>query len=371
MRDCEGSIWWRVENNIEQQLTDYLRLAVNEHASDLFLIPGAKPRLKQNGALRPLSDQTIDPTQTKQMIEAIYRLGNHRDMDALLRTGDDDFSFSMPHVGRFRCNAYRQRGSLAAVLRVVPFGLPDAGQMGIPESVLQLANIRHGLVLVTGTAGSGKSTTLACIIDRINRSFADHIVTIEDPIEFLYPHQNSIVSQREIPHDSLSFANALRASLRQAPDVILLGEMRDYETIQTAITAAETGHLLLSTLHTLGASKTIDRMIDVFPAQQQQQVRVQLSMVLRAVVSQQLVPTVSGELVPAFEVMIVNRAIANLIREGKVQQMDNAIVAGQAEGMCTMDADLMRLYRAGRITAQTAKQYAIHVDQMERRLPGI
>ena len=178
------------------------------------------------------------------------------------------------------------------------------------------------------------------------------------------------MSQREIPHDSQSFASALRASLRQAPDVILLGEMRDYETIQTAITAAETGHLLLSTLHTLGAAKTIDRMIDVFPAQQQQQVRVQLSMVLQAVVSQQLVPSVSGELVPAFEVMVVNRAIANLIREGKVQQMDNAIVAGQAEGMCTMDADLMRLYREGRITAQTAKQYAIHSDQMERKLPG-
>lgn len=359
-----------MEQEIERRLKGFLQLAVEQDASDLFLIPGAKPRMKRNGALCTLSEEALSPAQTQQMLEAIYALCNGRDMEALLRTGDDDFSFSLPQVGRFRCNAYRQRGSLAAVLRVVPFGLPDAQKLGIPESVLKLADVRHGLVLVTGTAGSGKSTTLACVIDRINRSYADHIVTIEDPIEFLYPHRQSIVSQREIPHDSQSFASALRASLRQAPDVILLGEMRDYETIQTAITAAETGHLLLSTLHTLGAAKTIDRMIDVFPAQQQQQVRVQLSMVLQAVVSQQLVPSVSGELVPAFEVMVVNRAIANLIREGKVQQMDNAIVAGQAEGMCTMDADLMRLYREGRITAQTAKQYAIHSDQMERKLPG-
>ena len=251
---------------------------------------------------------------------------------------------------------------------MVVFGLPDPVELNIPQQVIDLYKVRRGMVLVTGPAGSGKSTTLVCIIDRINREFRDHIVTIEDPIEYLHAHNNSIVSQREIDHDTSSYAQALRAALRQAPNVILLGEMRDYETISTALTAAETGHALFSTLHTVGAAKTIDRIIDVFPANQQQQTRIQLSMVLKAVVSQQLIPTVDGSLVPAFEVMIVNSAVQNMIREGKVHQLDNVIYGGQTQGMMTMDGEIFRLYREGRISRENAVLYSLNAEQMRKRL---
>ena len=253
-------------------------------------------------------------------------------------------------------------------LRVVVFGLPDPVELNIPQQVIDLYKVRRGMVLVTGPAGSGKSTTLVCIIDRINREFRDHIVTIEDPIEYLHAHNRSIVSQREIEHDTASYAQALRAALRQAPNVILLGEMRDYETISTALTAAETGHALFSTLHTVGAAKTIDRIIDVFPANQQQQTRIQLSMVLKAVVSQQLIPTVDGSLVPAFEVMVVNSAVQNMIREGKVHQLDNVIYGGQTQGMMTMDGEIYRMYREGRISKENAILYSLNAEQMRKRL---
>jgi len=289
-------------------------------------------------------------------------------MDPFIQSGDDDFSFSISGLGRFRCNAYKQRGSMAAVLRVVSFTLPDAAELHIPPAVTGLYKTRKGLVLITGSAGSGKSTTLACIIDRINRNFHDHIITIEDPIEFLHTHHDSIVSQREIAHDTVGYVEALRAALRQSPDVILLGEMRDFETIQTAITAAETGQLVLSTLHTIGAAKTIDRVIDVFPPNQQQQIRIQLSMVLQAVVSQQLVPATDGALRPAFEVMVVNSAIRNLIREGKTHQLDNVIFSGGSEGMISMDSDLFRLYSEGVISKETARMYSTNLESMEKRL---
>ncbi|MEG0996503.1 MAG: ATPase, T2SS/T4P/T4SS family, partial [Clostridia bacterium] len=213
-----------------------------------------------------------------------------------------------------------------------------------------------------------KSTTLSCIIHQINHTRAGHIITLEDPIEFIHPHEKCLVTQREILNDTRSFAQALRSALRQAPDVILLGEMRDFDTIQTALTAAETGHLLLSTLHTIGASKTIDRIIDSFPAQQQEQVRMQISLVLRAVVSQQLIPSVTGELVPAFEIMMVDNAISNMIREGKVHQMDNVIYAGAAQGMVTMDSDILRLFREGKITRESALLYAMNPDLLQKRL---
>ena len=234
--------------------------------------------------------------------------------------------------------------------------------------MLGLSAKRRGMVLVTGPAGSGKSTTLSCIIDRINTTTTGHIITLEDPIEFIHPHKGCLVTQREIMNDTKSFAYALRSALRQAPDVILLGEMRDFETIQTALTAAETGHLLLSTLHTVGASKTIDRIIDSFPAAQQAQVRMQLSMVLQAVVSQQLIPSTSGELVPAFEIMVVDSAISNMIREGKTHQMDNVIYAGASQGMVTMDSDILRLYREGKITRQNALLYAMNPEVLAKRL---
>ena len=349
-------------------LSELLKRALAMRASDLFIIPGAPVTVKCDGHLLPLTGNRLMPADTSSLIGEIYRLAGMRESASLQTSGDDDFSFSLTLVRRIRCNAYRQRGSLAAVLRVVPFGLPDPVARNIPEEVMSLADMRRGLVLVTGSAGSGKSTTLACLIDRIDRTRSGHIVTIEDPIEFLYPHCQSIVSQREVAHDSESFEKALRASLRQAPDVILLGEMRDYETIHTALTAAETGHLLFSTLHTVGAAKTIDRLIDVFPAEQQQQVRVQLSMVLQAVVSQQLIPCTKGGLIPAFEIMRVTRAVRNMIREGKVHQLDNVISSGASEGMRAMDADLFRLYQGGYITRDDALLYATQPETLEKRI---
>lgn len=225
------------------------------------------------------------------------------------------------------------------------------------------------MILVTGPAGSGKSTTLACMVDQINEERDVHIITIEDPIEYLHPHKRALVSQREIPGDACSFARALRAAMREAPDVIMLGEMRDYETIQTALTAAETGHLLLSSLHTVGAAKTIDRIIDIFPANQQQQVRIQLSMVLQAVISQRLVPTVDGGQIPVFEMMTVTPAIQNMIRDGKTSQIDNVIYGGAAsQAMLSMDNELVRLAREGRITRETAQLYAVNPETLRKRL---
>ena len=235
--------------------------------------------------------------------------------------------------------------------------------------VMELTENRNGMILVTGPAGSGKSTTLACMVDKINNEHSGHIITIEDPIEYLHPHKKSLVSQREIPADSSTFARALRAALRQAPDVILLGEMRDNETMSTAITAAETGHLLLSSLHTVGAAKTIDRLIDTVPANQQAQVRIQLSMVLRAVVSQRLVPTVTGEQTPVFEVMTINSAVQNMIRDGKTHQIDNVIYGGAVgQSMISMDNELFRLVREGRITKETAVLYAANAEMLKKRL---
>ena len=353
------------------QIEDILKSAIQAGGSDVFIIPGSRVCVKVSGAVSPMEGEEMDhalkPDETKSLIRQVYDL-DRRDMNRLLDHGDDDFSFSISGVGRFRCNAYKQRNSLAMVLRVVTLGLPSPSKMHIPEEVLRLADVKKGLVLVTGPAASGKSTTLACLIDRINASRRGHIITIEDPIEFIHPHRNSIVSQREIEHDTDSYKSALRAALRQAPDVILLGEMRDFETIQTALTAAETGQLVLSTLHTVGAAKTIDRIIDVFPANQQQQIRVQLSMVLRAVVSQQLLPTLDGSLEPAFEIMLVNSAIQNMIRDGKAHQMDNVIFSAAGEGMRAMDADILRLYEAGRIGAETARLYAANQELMLKKL---
>ena len=299
---------------------------------------------------------------------ALYQQAQ-RSPDRFLSRGDDDFSFSVGGLARFRVNTYRQRGSLAAVVRVVAFDIPSWEELSIPAQVMDLANLTNGMVLVTGTAGSGKSTTQACIINRINQTREAHIITLEDPIEYLHRDVKSIVSQREIAIDTEDYLSALRACLRQAPDVILLGEMRDQETIHTAMTAAETGHLLIATLHTKGAVNTIGRIVDTFPAAQQDQIRTQLSMVLRTVVSQQLLPGAGGDLVPAFEIMHTNSAIRSLIREGKVHQIDNAIAAGgRDEGMISMDQSILNLYKAGKITEETALNYADNPEQLRRRL---
>ena len=350
-----------------ENLMDFLSKAVKDGASDIFLVPGAPMSYKLEGELLPMEEQKISPNRSKDYIEELYRLAE-RSIDDFVAVGDDDFSFSVASLARFRVNVYRQRGSWAAVIRVVMFSIPDWKTLGIPEQVMALTQRNNGMILVTGTAGCGKSTTLACLIDGINQTRACHIVTLEDPIEYLHRNQKSIVSQREIAVDTQDYLSALRACLRQAPDVIQLGEMRDLETIRTAMTAAETGHLLLATLHTKGAVNTIDRVIDTFPADQQQQIRIQLSTVLCTVVSQQLLPDVDGGQVAAFEVLQLTPAVRNMIRDSKNHMIPGAIAAGGAEGMISMDQSILQLYQAGRIIRQTALDYSDHPEQLLRRM---
>lgn len=351
-------------------LDKILRDAAALGAADIFIVSGSPVSCRRGRGFTPLGEERVLPDTSEALIREIYAAAS-RSIDRLFETGDDDFSFAVPQLSRFRVSTYRQRGSLAAVIRVIPFGIPSAAEMNIPESVMGAADLTKGLVLVTGPAGSGKSTTLACIIDRINRTRADHIVTLEEPIEYLFRNEKSIISQREISLDSESYITALRACLRQSPDVILLGEMRDYETIQTAMTAAETGHLVISTLHTVGAVNTIDRIIDVFPPAQQQQIRVQLSMVLRSVISQQLVPAKDGGVLPAFEIMHLTGAVKNMIREAKTHQIDSVIAAGAAEGMVAMDASLAALVHSGKVEWDAAARLALNPDTFEKRLASL
>ena len=349
------------------ELKELLKKAFELSGSDIFIVPGAKVTCKVKGDMVPLTDDIVKPAVTEQLVHEAYELAG-RDVAKLRAEGDDDFSFALPGLSRFRCNAYIQRGTVAATCRMVAFGLPDPKTLGVPDMVMDLTKNRNGMILVTGPAGSGKSTTLACMIDRINQERHGHIVTLEDPIEYIHHHKQSLVSQRDVPNDVPTFARALRAALRQAPDVILLGEMRDLESIRIAITAEETGHLLLSSLHTTGAAKTVDRILDTFPAEQQAQVRVQISMVLRAVVSQRLVPKKDGGQVAVFEVMTVNPAVQNLIRDGRTHQIDNAIFGGAGQGMISMDGELQRLFRAGVITREVALTYAVSPETLSKRL---
>ena len=340
--------------------------AVAREASDIFLVSGAFLAYRINSRVAIQGKDPLMPSDTKAAVMEIFDLAGIE-----IKSPDDlrnemDFSFSIAGTGRFRANIYRQRGSFSAVLRCVPFELPDPAKLGIPDSVMSLAEAKSGIVLVTGAAGNGKSTTLSCMIDRINSGSEGHIITIEDPIEFLHKHKKCIISQREINIDTDSYVDALRAALRQSPNVILVGEMRDFETINIAMTAAETGQLVLSTLHTNGAANTVDRIIDVFPTNQQHQIRIQLSMVLRAVVSQQLVPGKDGGLVPAFEIMNVNNAVRTMIREQKTHQIDTILQS--EEGMQTMDGSLLKLYRSGAITAETAVEYAYNPELMSKRI---
>lgn len=345
-----------------------LKKAVELNASDIFIIAGYPCSCKINGQITPLDQAVLSPKDSEQMIRDIYELAPQSHYKRFLETGDDDFSFTIKEVGRFRINAYLQRNSQAAVLRVVQFALPDANALHIPESIVNLFREKKGLILVSGPAGSGKSTTLACLIDKMNEHRSTHIITIEDPIEYLHSHKNSIVSQREVFHDTRSYACALRAALREAPEVILVGEMRDLETITTAITAAETGHLILSSLHTVGAANAIDRIIDVFQPSHQQQIRVQLSMVIHALISEQLVPDIHGNRIPVFEVMLANQAIRTQIREGKTHMLENTISSARKEGMITMDDALFDLFKEGTITAETAITYSTNADRMTKRV---
>ena len=347
-------------------IEEMLKTAKDAGASDVHITVGVPPKMRVNGHLLTMDYPRLLPDDTKILLDEIM---SEQQKMRFEEQGEHDMSFSIPNMGRYRVNAFKQRGSVAIALRLVGTQVPAAEELGIPRSVVDLYQRKRGLILVTGPTGSGKSTTLAAIIDKINNNREAHVITLEDPIEYLHQHKKSMVNQREIGLDSQSYANALRAALREDPDVILVGEMRDFETISVAITAAETGHLVLSTLHTIGAASTVDRVIDVFPPHQQQQVRVQLANVLEAVISQQLIPKAddSGR-VAAFEVLHANHAVRNLIREGKTHQLMSVMQTNRKLGMIAMDEAIIQLYREGKISKDMAIQFAQDSDSMMNKL---
>ncbi len=346
-------------------IDELLRKAVEMGASDLHITIKASPIVRVSGALTSLDYPELKPEDTLAFAE---QLMSETQRQEFKEKGETDFSYSIAGLSRFRVNAFHQRGSVGLVMRTINTEIPPLDKLGLPEVVHTFAIKKKGLLLVTGPTGSGKSTTLASIIDLINETRGEHILTLEDPIEFMHPHKKSIVNQREIGADSDSFSKALRSALRQDPDVILVGEMRDLETISTAITAAETGHLVMGTLHTMDAAQTIDRIIDVFPSHQQQQIRVQLANTLVGVLSQQLLKKVGGGRVAAVEALVANPAVRNLIREGKIFQIQSIMQTGGRQGMITMDASLKRLYDEGEITREDALTYAVDVGEMEKLL---
>ena len=347
-------------------LNEILIQSVKERASDIHLTSGRAPSYRVDGVLAPIMGERLTP----QMLEEILLpLIDKRHREELEETGQTDFAYAISGVGRFRVNVFKQRGTLAAVMRSLPFNIPEPEDLGIPREVVEMTSRKRGLVLVTGPTGSGKSTTLASLIHVINRTYPYHIITLEDPIEYLHRHDKSVVNQREIGSDSTDYAQALRAALREDPDVILVGEMRDLETISTAITAAETGHLVFSTLHTIGADKTIDRIIDVFPPNQQQQVRIQLASVLECIVSQQLLKKADGSgRVAALEVLFANNAVRNLIRESKTYQIPSIMQTNKRAGMQTMDDALYDLFMRKVIDADTAVTYAQEPVSMNKKV---
>ncbi|MBR5058290.1 MAG: type IV pilus twitching motility protein PilT [Clostridiales bacterium] len=351
-----------------RELDDILQEAVDRHASDIHITAGRPVIFRIDGDLRPLDSDKLTPEQIEELVVPLFA-DNDRLVETMEKTGEIDFAHSLYGRGRFRVNVFKQRGTLAMVMRLLPFKIPAPRELGLPASVQELCQRKRGLVLVTGATGSGKSTTLASLINMINKTYSKHIITLEDPIEYLHRHEKSIVNQREIGDDTESYAGALRAALREDPDVILVGEMRDLETIQTAITAAETGHLVFSTLHTNSAADTINRVIDVFPPHQQQQIRVQLASVIECVISQQLLPIQTGSgRVAAFEVMMGTSAVRNLIREGKAFQIPSMIQTSKKQGMQSMDDALYNLYIGGLISAENCLNYAQDAIAMSRKV---
>ncbi len=349
-------------------VAELLKQAKQMGASDLHITVGTPPKVRINGKLTTLDFPRMMPPDT---MAAVMEVMNDQQREVFEEKGEIDMSYAVPEMGRFRVNAFKQRGTAAMAIRLVGTTVPDAASLGIPDSVVDLYSKKRGLILVTGPTGSGKSTTLAALIDQVNQHRECHVITLEDPIEFLHRHNKSMVNQREVGLDTSSYTDALRAALREDPDVILVGEMRDFETMSVAITAAETGHLILSTLHTSSAADTVDRVIDVFPPHQQQQVRIQFSNVLTAVVCQQLIPKADGSgRVAAFEVLLANPAVRNLIREGKSHQLLSVIQTNRKDGMISMDESIMQLYEAGKISKEMAIQFAAEQDRMEARLNG-
>lgn len=345
------------------ELLNIIEEAVRRNASDIHIAAGIPPVVRVSGELIRLGDQRLLPADTEKIANQIFEISGYKNV--LDERGEVDFSFSVPQKGRFRSNIYKQRGSVAIAIRLIPMDVPDITTLNIPDAIVNLWQKTRGLILVTGPTGVGKSTTLAALIDIINERRNCHIITLEDPVEYLHRHKNGIISQREIGTDSKSFGNALRAALREDPDVIMIGEMRDTETIATALTAAETGHLVFGTLHTMGASKTVDRIIDSFPDSQQQQIRIQLSSVLQAVVTQQLIPS-RDSMIPAFEIMMCTHAISNLIREGKTHQIDNMIQTGSRHGMQTMDGYLLTLHKKGLISKDDLLTFSFDPEMMQK-----
>ena len=349
------------------ELQQLISIAVENGASDIHITPGTPPIIRCNGELLRVGKEKLMPEETEALANEIFAISDYK--EPFEQRGEIDFSFAMGEYGRFRVNVYKQRGSIAVAIRLIPMEIPEISSLCLPDSVVKLAYKTRGLVLVTGPTGAGKSTTLAALINKINEERNCHIITLEDPIEYLHKHKTGIVNQREIGIDSKTFGNALRAALREDPDVIMIGEMRDQETIATALTAAETGHLVFGTLHTMGASKTIDRIVDSFPEAQQQQIRIQLSSVLQSVITQQLI-SANDKLIPAFEVMMVTHGVSNMIREGKTHQIDNLIQTGNRYGMQTMDGTLMGLYKQGKISREDVLAYCFDPEIMEKMLIG-
>ncbi len=356
-----------VKSVSEIHLDDLLRDACEKGSSDLHLTVGLPPVVRVDGSLQHLNYSPLLPNDSQRLI---YDILSTDQVQWFEKTRELDFSYGVRAVGRFRVNVYRQRGSVGAALRAIPDQIPSFEQLGLPPVIRELTRKHSGLILVTGPTGSGKSTTIACMIDAINSELPIHIMTIEDPIEYLHRHKRAMINQRELNTDTDSFENALRAVLREDPDVILIGEMRDLETIAAALTLAETGHLVFGTLHTRNAPQTIDRVIDVFPPHQQDQIKVQLSNSLEAVIAQQLCPQAGGGRVAAIEIMVATSAIRNLIREGKTYQIYGALETGAQFGMQTMDKVLADLYRFGRITNEEAMSRAIDRENYKRFLQG-
>ncbi|SFR68484.1 type IV pilus twitching motility protein PilT [Anaeromicropila populeti] len=347
-------------------INDLLAITNGNGASDLHLTVGVPPKCRVHGELRNMEFPKLMPADTEAIINPMLSPYHRSILDEY---GEVDFAYSVPNLGRYRVNVFKQRGSLACVLRLVGTTIPSPQMLGIPSSIVELTGRKRGLVLVTGPTGSGKSTTLASLIDQINKNYSSHIITLEDPIEYLHSHVRSVVNQREIGLDTYSYEHALRSALREDPDVILVGEMRDLETISTAITAAETGHLVFSTLHTIGAAATVDRMIDVFPPHQQQQIRIQVASVLEAVVSQQLIPLANGRgRAAAFEVMLGTPAVRNLIREGKTHQIESAMQTSKKIGMQTLDDAIYELYISGKIDAEKAISFSQDPIAFEKKI---